>query len=159
MPGAAILFGMKSRPTREKKNNKGFTILEAVFASVVMALGISTSITAISQCMQIMDTSRAVTYASQILQDQVEDMRCTPWSTVQTWTGSSQVTLDQATGASTFVTSHNFTCTRNASNVTGKTSLMQVTYTVTWAGIDGKSHTRTLSAYYYGSGLYNYVSL
>ncbi|MFA5262554.1 MAG: hypothetical protein WC378_01925 [Opitutaceae bacterium] len=149
---------MKAR-TIKHKSNGGFTLLEAVFASVVMALGVSASITAVSQCMQIMDTSRSLTYASQILQDQVEDMRCTPWTTIQTWTGSSQIALDQTVSATPFVAGHQFSCTRTVSAVTGKSSLMLITYTVSWQGIDGKSRSRTVSSYYYGSGLYSYVSV
>jgi prepilin-type N-terminal cleavage/methylation domain-containing protein len=141
-------------------SQRGFTLIEVAMASAVLALAIMTTITTLGQGLRTIDSARAITFATQILQDQIEDLRCTAPNVVQAWAVGTvaAVSLDQVYSASTFVSGHNYACNRKVDTVRGKAGMVQVTYTVSWVGIDGKSNSRLMTSYYYQTGLYSYVS-
>ncbi len=61
------------------KQKYGFTLVEVAVATAVMALVISTSIVVLARSFSEMDTARCLSYASQVLQSELEKMRLTSW--------------------------------------------------------------------------------
>lgn len=139
----------------------GFTILEVVLAASVMAFAIATSVSTLVVGVRAMDSARATTMASQILQDQMEELRTTHWSVVSAWDVSvdTPVSLNQGMQQNAFIQSHSYSCSRTVNLVPGKASLRQVSFTVAWKGADGRPHAAIASTFYAQSGLYSYVSL
>jgi len=137
----------------------GFTVLEVMLAAVVLAFAISTAITTLVQGLRTLDTARSVFIANQILQDEMENVRLASWTTVSGWTTGATTTLTLSTAFTGNATVGNrFACTRTVGAVSGKSSLRQITLTVSWTGSDGRSHERKTTTYYGQTGIYEYVS-
>ena len=67
------------RPKSSSKAEAGFTLLEVALAAVVLAFALTTAIAVMQRAFLAMDTARGLTYAAQIMQNEVEKMRATPW--------------------------------------------------------------------------------
>ncbi len=143
-----------------------FTIIEVTMAAAVMALSISTSILVMGRGFASLDSARCISYASQIMQSELERMRLTQWGDgTAAGNGTTGVTAYPTTLTtvpidSTFVTSGDFgsrmTLQRIAANV--HTGMIQVTLTITWKAYDGHTLSRTYITYYGQKGLYDYFA-
>lgn len=122
-----------------------------MIASIVMVLAITTAITTLQRGFQALDTSRHTTYASQVMQSELERLRLKSWAQIQTLqdSGESAVTVSGVTGAS-----GSFRCTRTISDL--KTDMKEITLVSTWNGYDGRPHTLSYITRYGKSGLYDY---
>lgn len=139
-------------------------------ATMVMAFGISTSLTVLQYGFRAMDTARNTTIAGQILQSVMEDLRMLPWSVTSPSTATSisalEATNNNVAGNVTLGSSFTagdaavaamvsrFTVTRNITDVS--TDIKCITLTATWTGIDNRSHSLTYSSYYAKNGLRDY---
>jgi hypothetical protein len=136
-------------------------------ATMVMAFGIATSITAMNYGFRALDTARNTTIAGQLLESAMEDLRLLPWSS------GNQSSLSSIQGNATVSTSNissdpavaavvsRFTVTRNiypypVGTALASATLMQIDLTATWKGIDGRQHTLTYTSYYGKNGLHDY---
>lgn len=143
-----------SAPCRARRRAcRAFTIAEVMMAAAVMALAISTSITTMQRAFLAIDTARGVTQASQIMQSELEKMRLKDWSTVNAYPASATITLDSAFTSNSAVGSR-FTLTRTVSDA--HTDMKQITFTVTWTGALGETHSRSFTTYYGKNGLYDF---
>jgi len=135
-------------PTRRR----AFTIVEVMIAAIVLALGITTSITTLQSGFQSVDLARSYTYASQVMQSEVERLRLKNWTQMQALqdAGSGAVTLPDVTG----VARGSFTCTRTIRDL--KTDMKEITLVSTWRGYDGRAHTLRFVTRYGKTGLYDY---
>ena len=135
-------------------------------AAVVMALVIGTSLTVLARGFDSVDTARCLSYASQILQSELERDRLTAWGNGTTaGTGTTGVTA-YAKAATTltidsiFTTSGDvgsrMTLVRTVSDV--HTGMIKITYTITWTTHDGHTMSRSYSTYYGKEGLYDYFN-
>lgn len=122
-----------------------------MIASIVMVLAITTAITTLQRGFQALDTSRHTTYASQVMQSELERLRLKSWAQIQTLqdSGESAVTISGMTGAS-----GSFRCTRTIRDL--KTDMKEITLVSTWNGYDGRPHTLSYITRYGKSGLYDY---
>lgn len=122
-----------------------------MIASIVMVLAITTAITTLQRGFQALDTSRHTTYASQVMQSELERLRLKSWAQIQTLqdSGESAVTVSGMTGAS-----GSFRCTRTIRDL--KTDMKEITLVSTWNGYDGRPHTLSYITRYGKSGLYDY---
>jgi Tfp pilus assembly protein PilV len=130
----------------------GFTLVEVMFASIVLLLAIVTSISALQRGFQALDTARNLTAASQVMQAETERLRLKSWDQVQALQDSrdNSVAVTGVTGAATL----NFTCTRSIRDI--KVNMKEITLVSTWQGHDGRSHTARYITRYSKSGLYDY---
>ena len=139
-------------PAHVSRPHAAFTILEVMIAAVVLVLGITTSIVTLQRGFQAIDTARNYTFASQVMQSELERLRLKSWSQVQALQDSrdTSVEIPRVTGTA----STNLTCTRLISDL--KTDMKEITITSTWRGYDGRAHTAKLVTRYGKSGLYDY---
>ncbi|MDP3073287.1 MAG: hypothetical protein Q8N18_23550 [Opitutaceae bacterium] len=144
------------RAARRRGRTAGFTILEVMMATFVMALGIATSIIAMQAGFKHLDLARGTTLASQILQSEMERIR------LMSWTGVTGLPASQTfDGAANFTTSAKITgkysVTRTVTaDAARPTEARDIAISVTWAGYDGRAHTRSFSSTYVKNGLYDY---
>lgn len=152
---AALLPSRKSHPRSD-----GFSIVEVAIAMTILALAIATSLAVMSQGFRAMDTARSVRVATQIIQDEMENIRMTTWTTVQSWatgTPGTQLAINAAYTANPYI-GNRFNCRRIVEDVAGKANMRSVTLSVSWQGSDGLSHERSAKTYYTQAGLFSYVS-
>lgn len=144
------------RPARPGSAGRGrtraFTIIEVMVAAIVLVLGITTAITTLQSGFQAIDTARHYTFASQVMQSELERLRLKSWSQLQTLQESrdSTVAVPAVTGADAGA----FTCTRVISDL--KTDMKEIILISNWRGYDGRPHTLRFVTRYSKSGLYDY---
>lgn len=145
---------------------RAFTILEVAFAAAVMAFSISTSIVVLGRGFNSLDSARCISYASQIMQSELEKMRLTQWGdgttagTGTTGVSSYPTTATTVTIDSSFTTAGDvgsrMTLTRTATDV--HTGMIKVTLTINWRTFDGHAMSRSYTTYYGKNGLYDFFS-
>lgn len=160
----------RSRRSLRRRMNAGFTILEVAMSAFVMAFGIATSIIAMQTGFKSIDLARGTTLASQILQSEIERLRLLNWTTVSALATATDTTAPYPTGSpagiemfdgTTFFSTNPdakaFIITRTiAADSTRPSDVMNITVTVSWAGYDGRTHSRSFKSMYAKNGLYDY---
>lgn len=142
----------RSGPALRRRGAAGFTILEVMVAAVVLVLGITTAIVTLQRGFQAVDTARHYTFASQVMQSELERLRLKSWSQVQALQDASDNAVEVPRVAGT--SGATFNCTRSIRDL--KTDMKEITLTSTWRGYDGRAHTARLITRYGKSGLYDY---
>ena len=128
-----------------------FTLVEVMIASIVLVLGITTAITTLQSGIRAVDTARNFTFASQIMQSELERLRLKSWAQIQSLQDANDNTVPvQATAG----LAPGFTCTRTIRDI--KTDMKEITVVSIWRGIDGRPHTVRYITRYGKSGLYDY---
>lgn len=160
-----MMSGMKT--TLRKKLKAGFTIVEASLAASVMALVLGSSLSVMARGFNLLDSARAVSYASQIMQSEFEKMRLTAWGDGATGAGSGTV---GGTGVSSYPTTwtnvpldssfystgdigSRMTMQRIAAPV--HDGMIQVTLKISWKTMDGRALSQSYVTYYGKNGLYD----
>jgi Tfp pilus assembly protein PilV len=154
------------RSTRPR-SQAGFTIFEVAMAAAVMAFAISTSLVVMGRGFNSLDSSRCISYASQIMQSELEKMRLTQWGDgTAAGNGTTGVTA-YATTVTTIPIAASFTnvgdvgsrmtMTRVASDV--HTGMIQVTLRISWTTFDRHTLSRSYVTYYGKNGLYDFFVL
>lgn len=154
-------YNFPSRPSPSRPRRcRAFTIFEVGIAAAVMAFAIASSITVMQRAFLALDSARSITYAAQIMQNELEKMRLLSWATV----GAYASTLTDVPIPSRFTNTSigtRFTgMTRTATTIhTGANAgMVKITLTVTWRTYDGRTLSRSLITYYGQNGLYDYFS-
>jgi Tfp pilus assembly protein PilV len=134
---------------------RAFTIVEVAMAVLVLALALTTSITAMQSAFLQFDTARNLEVAANILQCEMEKER------LFTWTQASDATyvpvIDSSFARNTAI-SGRFTLSRTVAAVAGHSGQMvQITLTVRWRNYDGRSLSRSYTTYYTQGGLNAYL--
>lgn len=135
----------------------GFTLIEVALGATILAVGFVGMIDALALGSQMLDTAHSQTIAGQIMQGEMEYWRMQLWSTV-TSAGSSGLNSHDAAVLANYpefastnlaaLTGERFTFARTVTAVPDRSDLiLQVTMTVTWTGITGKTHSRSMSSY------------
>ena len=124
-------------------------------ATMVLAFGIATSVIVLQRGFVMMDTARNLTTAGQIVTSQMEQLRMQDWATVSAYPSSATtVPLDGIFTANRSVLNR-FTLTRTVTAVSA--SLLEVTFTITWRSVDGRSNTRSMTTHYARYGIHDYI--
>ncbi len=137
--------------------------MEVALAATVLALTLVGMIQVIDSGSEMLDLSRKQTIATQILQDEIGQLRLMSWSAI----ASLPTTSTNISNDSTFQTfaqqlggSFTFTGTRTIQYLeptpqpnANPVLLVQVTYTVTWTGVTGHTYTRSSTTYVSKNGL------
>lgn len=143
------------RPHRSCRR-RGFTIAEVALAAAIMAMGISTSITVMQRCFLMIDSARHLTTAGQIMLNQMEQVRMLDWATVSAYSAdATTVAIDSAFTANPAVADR-FSLTRTVTT-TATANILQITYNVSWRGMDGRSTSRTMTAHYARYGIHDFI--
>ena len=131
-------------------------------AAIVMAMAITTSITTLQRGFLSIDSARSFVIAGQIMQSEIEKMRVSPWSSTATVTGlvdytnsSPAITIDPVFTSNAYI-SNRYTLTRVMADP--KPDLRQITLTVSWRTLDGRTLSRSYTTYYARYGLYDFFS-
>lgn len=156
----------------KKRRASAFTIVEVMMAACVMALALTSGFAVMGRSFAPQDTARCISYASQIMQSEMEKIRITGWGNGTTaGTGTGTGTNYGVTNFSTTPTvlditalgyanstdlSRRMTLTRTASDV--HTGVIRITLTITWTTFDGRSISRSYFTYYGKAGLYDYFA-
>jgi Tfp pilus assembly protein PilV len=165
-----------TRGTISNRQLRAFTLIEVVLAATVMALAISSSIMVLQHGLRALDTARYTTLAGQILQSQMEKLRLLSWEQL-THTVPSPGTSYGAMNFATFPADvatvptaemNRFTANGIAARCsqsivpaeTHGTSMMKITLTANWKGMDGRPHSLSYITYYgqYGLSDFFYTS-
>lgn len=130
----------------------GFSLVEVMLASIILVLGITTAITTLQRGFQALDTARNYSYASQLMQSELERMRLKNWTQIEALEAAGETTV--ATDDTATAGRAAFTCKRVITDV--KDEMKQITLISTWKGYDGRPHTARFITRYSKSGLYDY---
>jgi Tfp pilus assembly protein PilV len=150
--------------TSARRAAQGFTVVEVLMATFVMALAISSSVTTLQVGYRSIDTARNMTLAGQILQSMIEDIRLKQYAEILTMparTTGPIATFDTTGSFTGFSTTaarmlNRFTFTRTIGDVTGQSGMKVIVLTATWVAIDGRSSSVNYTTYYAQNGLYDY---
>lgn len=147
--------------------------MEVALAATVLALTLVGMIQVIDSGSEMLDVSRKQTIATQILQDEIDQVHLTNWNTLIGWIALPMPT--DISGDSTFLsfaqqlnptivetfpfTNFPYSGTRTISVIQmspplgGSPVLLQVVYTVKWTGITGHTYVRQATTYVGKNGL------
>lgn len=155
---AALYVQQAGRPGAESGTNLrpggngGFTLLEVMFASLVLVLGITTAIVTLQRGLQAIDTARNFTYAGQLMQNELEGLRLKNWTQLEALQAAGTTAVATDPTASSARTT--FQCTRTITSP--KADMKEITLVATWRGYDGRDHSTRVITRYGKSGLYDY---
>jgi hypothetical protein len=144
--------------TSSKAARASFTLIEVLFAAALMLVTTAGMIDAVTAGWRMMDASRKLTLAQQIIQSEIVNLRLTTTNTLPTVGTTTVGSLALAANNATLqALTSGFTCTRKVEAISGlPTSILQVTYTVRWTSIDkNTTYTQNGVTYIskYGLGL------
>lgn len=146
-----------NRPAAERSRTRrcGFTMPEVSLAVIVLAMAITTAITAMQRALIDLDAARSLRVAGSILQCELEKERLLDWSRVSD--PAYQPALDASFLRDPGVAGR-FTLSRAVAPIGEPVGeMVQVTLTVTWRTQDGRSVSRTHTTYFRQGGLHTYI--
>ncbi|MDD2764755.1 MAG: hypothetical protein PHE83_12365 [Opitutaceae bacterium] len=136
-------------------DTRGLTIAEVALAVIVLAMAITTSISALQRAFLDLDTARNLEIAGNILQCEMEKERLFSWT--QASDATYQPVIDTSFARNPAIAGR-FTLSRSLTTLAGRSGQMvQITLTVRWRTSDGRSLSRSYTTYYGQGGLYAYV--
>jgi len=131
----------------------GFTLLEAMIASIILAYALASVLAVLSQTARYLTDIRRTARAAQMLQQEMENLRLT-----NVWTGLTGLANTSFSDPSD--TNHLYTGTISESayaSYGSTTTVEEVTLTVTWTNQVNKVLTNRLTALVGYGGLNKYV--
>jgi Tfp pilus assembly protein PilV len=157
------------------KSRRGFTIMEVALAATVLALTLTGMIGVIESGAQMLDLSRKQTIVAQILHSEIDQLRLQSWQTVSGYTisgigtatgypSSTLLTIASDPTLAKFTTIvqnwQNLSLTRTVACIEPSQAnpnplspypfvpqLLQVTFTISWTGMTGRTYTRWSTTY------------
>jgi len=137
---------------RGRRQCAGFTLIEAMTASIILALVLGSLLGLSSQCFRYLTDIRRTARATQVLQQKMEDLRVLSWSAL----GNVNPTFVDSNAAMN--TLYSGTITTNAyDSYNGSTTVMRVTLTLTWRDRSKAIQTNRLTALIANGGLNRYI--
>jgi hypothetical protein len=147
-----------------RRKTGGFTILEVSMAGAVLALAIGSALIAMGRAFSPLDSARCISYASQIMQSEMEKMRLTSWGDgTAAGNGTTGITSYPLTATNVTFTTSGFTSaadlgsrmtlTRTARAV--HTGMIEITLEISWTTSDRRPMSRKYITYYGKNGLYD----
>jgi Tfp pilus assembly protein PilV len=144
--------------TSSFKRTGGFTIVEVAMATAVLAIGLAGMVQAMGIGSEMLDTARKQTIASQVIQSEIEHLRMLPWTAGSppqelslppgSTERSSDFVVDPESSLAKVAPASVFSnCTLTVQLANERSDLRQVTITVSWTGITGKTHSRSTNVY------------
>lgn len=149
-----ISYDGRMKKGLRRKFKAGFTIVEVAMAATVMTIVFGSALSVLARGFNVMDSSRAVSYSSQIMQSELEKMRLTGWTDVNAYPKDEwrQVTLDSNFFSAGDIGSR-MTLERKAHDV--HTGMIEITLRMSWTTMDGRAVSQSYITYYGQKGLYD----
>lgn len=136
--------------TRQKLHKTGgFTLLEVLLASVILAVALTSVLAVTSHATRYVADFRKAARASQILQQRMEDIRLLSWSQLAAYPTNF---VDTAIGVYTGQVTQTVVDTFN-----GTPTVKCVTLTLTWHSQLGRPVTNTLTSLVGNGGINTYI--
>lgn len=145
------------RKSRAILRRSGFTIVEVALAAAIMAMGIATSITVLQRGFLMLDAARNITTSGQIMISQMEQIRMLDWATVSAYPSTDTTVTIDAVFTGNSAVQNRFTLTRKVVPLASNANVLEVTFSLSWRGIDGRLNTRTMSSYYARFGMHDFI--
>jgi prepilin-type N-terminal cleavage/methylation domain-containing protein len=140
------------RNNRFNRNQSGFTLMESMIGSIILALVLVSLLALASHCFRYLMDIRRTARATQVLQQKMEDIRLLSWSQLTTINTSF---VDSNAVLNTVFTGRVFT--NSYDSYLGTSTVMQVTLQLTWLNRTGTRQTNTLSTVIANGGLNRYI--
>ena len=135
------------------KTQDGFTLLEAMIATIILGLVLTSVLAVVSQCAHYLTDIRRTARASQVLQQEMEYVRLLDWNALQSLTN--QFTDPADTNRIYAGTIAKSAYSPSAFGTT--TTVEEVTLTVTWTNQVNQILTNTLTTLVGNGGLNKYI--
>ncbi len=116
---------------RRLSNKKGFTLIEAFVASVVLALGLFAVLLALYTEFTFINQNREKAIATLSAQEEIESIRGMPFDTI--------LSLGSSFNASGFAYLKNPTGTLTLDNIYSSDDIRRVSVTVSWLSLTGRT--------------------
>ena len=124
-------------------------------AVIVLALALTTSLTALQRAFLQLDTARNLEIAANMLQCEMEKERLFTWA--QASNAGYAPVIDSSFARNPAI-SGRFTLSRTLVTLASHSGqVLQITLTVQWRGYDGRTLARSYTSYYTQGGLYAYL--
>jgi Tfp pilus assembly protein PilV len=134
---------------------RAFTIVEVAMAVIILALALTTSLTAMQRAFLQFDTARNLEIAANMLQCEMEKERLFTWA--QASNASYAPVIDPSFARNPAIGGR-FTLSRTLATLASHSGqVVQITLTVSWRGYNGRSLARSYTSYYTQGGLYVYL--
>ncbi len=133
------------------KANGGFTLLEAMIATMILGFVLASVLAVTSQSFRYLSDIRRTARSSQVLQQKLEDIRLLSWTDVNALPSTFTDPSDSSglyKGSITMAPYDSYSST---------TTVMKVTLTVTWKNNNSRVMTNTLSTLVSNGGLNKYI--
>lgn len=134
-------------------NKKGFSLVEVLFASVIMAIGLIAVISAVYLQTTILNENREQTIATLTAQGEIENIRGMKFSDIMALTSFDE---EDAPGLAYLHYGSGFgkgDIVIGSAGFTGDPHIKKVSVTVTWDSINGKTLTRTMATFVTEEGI------
>jgi prepilin-type N-terminal cleavage/methylation domain-containing protein len=141
---------MKRRSVFRK--NDGFTLVEMIVASLVLAMVFISSISALTYGFKLMENARFNTLASQVIQSEIETLRLNNWLQLNTLPAHEAITIPSGLASAAF---NRFAGWRTVSSVI-RTDTKLIIVGVQWTASSGQVHARRYTTYMTKDGLNDY---
>ena len=132
-------------------SERGFTLIEAAIASVILAFALVSVLAIASQSYRYLQAIRLTARSSQVLQQEMEKIRLQGWSQLMAYPSTftnTEGNLGAYLGTVNQVAFDSYN---------GTTTVMKVTLTTTWKNQAGKTLTNRLTTLVTNGGLNNYI--
>ena len=134
-------------------NQGGFTLAEAMVATMILTLALGSVLGIAGRCMRYISDIRRSARGSQVLQQKMEDVRLMSWSQIKTLPGTFTDPSDtRGIYQGTILTNE-----IDYYPSPGSTTLMRVTLTVSWTNQTNRIITNQLSTLISQGGLNKYI--
>ncbi len=133
----------------------GFTLVEGAMAVIVLAMALTTALSAMQRAFLEFDTARNLEVAGNILQNEMEKERLLDWAGVS---NPAYVPVIDSSFNRNPAIAGRFTVSRSLTTLANRSGQMvQITLTVRWRSYDGHVLTRSYTTYYTQDGLHAYL--
>lgn len=124
-------------------------------AVILLAMALTTSLTALQRAFLEFDTARNLEIAGNIMQCEIEKERLFDWPTVSD--AAYHPVIDSSFARNPAIAGR-FTLSRSLTTLAGHSAqMLQITLTVSWRSYDGHLLSRSYTTYYGQGGLYAYL--
>ncbi len=157
---------LAQRPLRRlcgagRSANAGFSLIEVVFAAVIMAVGFAAAAICLRLGVDRLDAARRMALVSQVLQDEAERLRLENWNHLADLPATER--LEQSIPAvfresilGEMVNNGDLTIERTITDVSGMDGLKHIRLEAIWRGLDGQPRTRIYQLHYARGGVSDY---
>jgi len=137
------------RQNRSKRFNQGITLTEVLFTTLILSVVIVGSIGLFAKCRIFTDEIKVHTIVNNALNEQMEEIRGYPYSTITTLSAAFDPTVYNASNESTW----SGTGALALEDPFTDDNIRKVTLTVNWTSPQGRALSKSMVAYFTNTGI------